>query len=277
MGAIGSTITQHTVQGSRRVHFGTLTMSSSYAASGDTYTDLSDFGMDVVENLTLQPIGTVHGFEGYWNSGATRIKVVTARPASSYVPGATALVLYNTDAGNVISIQAVGGTAFMSTGTGAAPVFSFIRGALLTLHASNSAANDLTNALATGSFGSVATYTIFNRAATSAPGLPLYAHSANTFLHTTASTQFGLPSDGAGFLLLSDGGLVRIGGDTSAYYRLSSGTGATGLRVRTTAAFNISYPVSGAMSLAQAAEPPTGADLSTGGANVRFRFTAVGY
>lgn len=280
MGNVSASITQYTVQGNRRVHFGTLTMSSSYAASGDAYTDLSTFGMTTVEHLDLLPVGGTIGFHGYWNSGATAIKVVTSRPQSSYAPGATALVLFgaNATAGAALFVQSVGGSVFLNTGSIA---IAFVRGGFVSLHASTSTQNDYTNALATSSMGQTVTVAVYTRlATTAAPGLPVYVASdgTNTFLHTTGSVVFGLPSAGAALLMLNDGGCLRVGADTTAGVRLlATDSAATGLRVRTTLTANISIPVSNALSLAQSTEPPTGCDLSTSGANVAFKFTAVGY
>ena len=280
MGNVSASITQYAVQGNKRVHFGTLTMSSSYAASGDSYNDLSTFGMNVVEHLDILPVAGSFGMHGLWDSANTAIKMVSSRPWSTYVPGASALVIFgsNATAGSAVRVAPAGGAVLTNTGSIA---LSYIRGTFVTLHSSTSSANDYTNALATTAMGLTVAIPIYAKSSTNVPGLPLNVTTvAAGTLFTTATTNLTLPSAGASLVMLSDGGVIPIGTDTSALLGIlatdSSLTG-TGVRLRTTATFNISIPVNSIISFAQSQEPPAGADLSTSGANVTFRFTAVGF
>ena len=73
MGALTTSNLEFSIAGNKRVVWGRLAPSSSYATSGETYVN-RQFGLGVVDRLMIYP---ANGYAPEWNSGATTVKFRT--------------------------------------------------------------------------------------------------------------------------------------------------------------------------------------------------------
>lgn len=254
MGALTVTIPQlgFSVQGNKRVHRGTFVGSSSYAASGETYTN-RNFGMNVVEALTVWPSAN---YLAEWNSGGTSVIMRRDRVSRTMVVdgGATAsMALLSVGWGGMVT--ATGTVSIAQAIVRETPYFAH-------LQHTGSSAFDYSTQIATGD-----TTTINIHYTTASTGYGLYATTGGT-LYTTNTV-----SNVTAYLALSDGSLIGVTADTTAGTRLISGdTPTTGQRIASTLTVDISVSAVATLSMGAVQEITAGTDVS----GVTFRFEAVG-
>ena len=256
MGAIAVTIPQSgfTVQGNKRVHYGTLTGSSSYATSGDTYTTLPYFGMNVMESLTVWP---QTGYIAEWNSGADT--VIFRRDTF------TRQLVISGIAATAGAAMSVGWPALSSTGTVTITMTALRGGPVVNLQHTGSTAADVSTQISTSDTTSVQTY--FVPSAAAGLTIPLYALTGGTLM-TTATTYTTTM-----FIPIADGSLLPVTSDTTAGQRLLfTDSAATGLMIRATSSSNITITASTTQSMGSLREVASGTSLT----GVTFRFVAVG-
>lgn len=259
MGALTTSNLEFSIAGNKRVVWGRLAPSSSYATSGETYVN-RQFGLGVVDRLMIYP---ANGYAPEWNSGATTVKFRTG----GNQPGSV---------GQNLVIQGANATAgaAMLVGWPSQVVISAatgIRGSVLAnLQASSSTAADWSTQISTSQ--TMVTMVHYALPSGGGFGLPLYAIS-NGVLVSTATVNIGLSH----LIPLSDGGMLQASNDASAatFFRLlATDSAATGLRIRTTGTYNISIPVSTSfgMAIGAGSEIPSATNLSA----QTWSFEAVG-
>lgn len=243
MGNLTITLPQSgfSVQGNRRVHRGTLTGSTSYATSGDAYTNRG-LGFNVVDRLVVYPAGN---YIPQWNSSATT--VIFRRD----VGVDRDLVIDGANASASFALLSIGWpgdplpTVYTSTIVRGSPFFGY-------LQHTGSTTTDFSAQIATGD-----TTTVNIHYTTASTGYGLYATTSGT-LYTTNTI-----GNVTTYLAISDGALLAVTADTTAGTRLIVSDVATdGQRIASTLTVDINVSVVGTLSLGALREIPSGTDIS---------------
>lgn len=221
------------VEGNKVHTRGRLSLSTSYAANGDTFPTARNLGLGTVDTLRIWPAA---GYEFDVRSSASVVAAFTFRPGAESI--GQSLVLSSI-------ANATGGNAAFAAWPmfSSATVGTVVRGTPLgNLQANLTSAADWVSTLST-SLTTVSLSVHHNSANT---GFQIYSTTGATgtlFTTAAAGTQ-------TMFIPVSDGGLLPISTDTTAQLAVyASDSNATGLRLRTSATISISVALSQTLSL----------------------------